>query len=141
MLHMSAEWLQPLIILSLMVAAVVVFTRRNLGSVNTYAGETGRNLILTALLPAPSVLRRLAGPGTDLSSSPLQPWALICHRRRERQDAQSHEQYNGLRHPGLVRDDSHVYGVVMALCIFTGAFWLSPGHSPGTGLFESSCSS
>ncbi|MDU3113503.1 MAG: TSUP family transporter, partial [Megasphaera sp.] len=33
MLHMSAEWLQPLIILSLMAAAVVVFTRRNLGSV------------------------------------------------------------------------------------------------------------
>ena len=43
-------------------------------------------------------------------------------------------QYNGLRHPGLVGDDSlclwrrhgpvHLYGRL---------FWLSPGHSPGTG--------
>ena len=44
---------------------VVVFTRRNLGSVNTYAGETGRNLFLTVLFAlAIGFYDGFAGPGT-----------------------------------------------------------------------------
>lgn len=40
MLHLSAETLQPLVILSLIAAAVFVFTRRGLGQHSSYTGMT-----------------------------------------------------------------------------------------------------
>ncbi|MCH4166730.1 MAG: TSUP family transporter [Megasphaera sp.] len=48
MVSISAQWLQPIIIASLIGTAVFVFTRRNLGSHTTYGGETRRNLALSA---------------------------------------------------------------------------------------------
>ena len=45
MLHMSVAMLQPLVIAALVAVAIFVFSRRDLGSVSTYTGETKKKLI------------------------------------------------------------------------------------------------
>jgi uncharacterized membrane protein YfcA len=65
MVHISAAWLQPIIIIALVVTAVFVFSRRSLGSGSTYAGETRRNLIVSALVAVSiGFYDGFIGPGT-----------------------------------------------------------------------------
>ena len=126
MLHMSAEWLQPLIILSLMAAAVVVFTRRNLGSVNTYAGETGRNLLFTALFAgAIGFYDGFAAPGTGtfliVAFAALGFDFVTAAGNAKMLNLMSNvTAFVILVWSGTIL---YVYGIVMALCIFTGAFF------------------
>ena len=42
MLHLKSEWLQPIIIIALIAAAVFVFSQRQLGAASTYSGNTCR---------------------------------------------------------------------------------------------------
>ena len=43
MLHLKSEWLQPIIIIALIAAAVFVFSQRQLGAASTYSGNTRKN--------------------------------------------------------------------------------------------------
>ena len=45
MIHISANWLQPIVIFALVVAALIVFTQRKLGSPTTYPGETKQTVL------------------------------------------------------------------------------------------------
>lgn len=47
MVSISAHWLQPIIIASLIGTAVFIFSQRKLGCQTTYHGETRRNLVLS----------------------------------------------------------------------------------------------
>ena len=126
MLHLSAEWLQPLIILSLMAAAVVVFTRRHLGSVNTYAGETRKNLFFTVLFAgAIGFYDGFAGPGTGtfliVAFAALGFDFVTAAGNAKMLNLMSNvTAFVILVWSGTIL---YVYGVIMALCIFTGAFF------------------
>ena len=65
MLHMSAAMLQPLVIAALVAVSIFVFSRRDLGSVSTYTGETKKKLIQGAAFAfVIGVYDGFIGPGT-----------------------------------------------------------------------------
>lgn len=65
MLYMSAAVLQPVVIGALVLVAIFVFTRRDLGSHSSYAGETKRKLLLAAAFAfGIGVYDGFVGPGT-----------------------------------------------------------------------------
>ena len=96
MLHLKSEWLQPIIIIALIAAAVFVFSQRQLGAASTYSGNTRKN-VLAALAMASAIgfYDGFIGPGTGTF--------LIV----------------GFAALGF----DYVYGIAMALCIFAGAFF------------------
>lgn len=65
MLHLKSEWLQPIIIIALIAAAVFVFSQRQLGVASTYSGNTRKN-VLAALVMASAIgfYDGFIGPGT-----------------------------------------------------------------------------
>ena len=80
MLHLSAQWLQPIIIAALVATILFVFSRgSSMGAVNTYQGETKKNLALPWPQPALSDFTTVSSvPAREpFSSWPLFPWALI----------------------------------------------------------------
>ena len=125
MLHMSAEWLQPLIILSLMAAAVVVL--RGAISLGQYLCWRDRKKPDSH----GSFCRRhrfydgFAGPGTGpFSSSPLSAlgfdFVTAAGNAKMLNLMSNITAFVILVWSGTIL---YVYGVVMALCIFTGAFF------------------
>ena len=65
MLHMSSQWLQPVIIIALIAAVLIIFFKRNIGAVNTYRGETKKNLLQAmAVAVVIGFYDGFVGPGT-----------------------------------------------------------------------------
>ena len=65
MLHLKSEWLQPIIIIALIAAAVFVFSQRQLGAASTYSGNTRRNVAAAlAMALAIGFYDGFIGPGT-----------------------------------------------------------------------------
>lgn len=82
MLHLKSEWLQPIIIIALIAAAVFVFSQRQLGAASTYSGNTRKNVLAALVMARPSVsMTASSGRGRGLSSSSaLRPWASTSSR-------------------------------------------------------------
>ncbi len=126
MLHMSAEWLQPIIILALIATAVFVFTQRNLGSTNTYKGETKKSLLQSmAAALAIGFYDGFIGPGTGTFL--IVAFAMIgfdfiiaAGNAKILNLVSNITAFVLLVYSGKIL---YVYGVAMAVCIFSGAYF------------------
>lgn len=126
MLQLSARWLQPVIIAALIMTAVFVTWQRSLGTVNTYAGETKENLCKSALFAfAIGFYDGFIGPGTGT-------FLIVCFamlgydfvtsagNAKILNLASNVTAFVLLIYSGQV---IYLYGLLMAVCIFGGAFF------------------
>lgn len=131
MLHLKSEWLQPIIIIALIAAAVFVFSQRQLGAASTYSGNTRKN-VLAALVMASAIgfYDGFIGPGTGTFL--IVGFAALGF---DFVTPQPHEQCDVLRPPHLVGPNPlrlrHRHGPVH-LCRRLLRF--PPGYPPGYGL-------
>ena len=126
MLHLRSEWLQPIIIIALIAAAVFVFTQRQLGAVSTYRGNTRRN-VLAALAMALGIgfYDGFIGPGTGtfliVGFAALGFDFVTAAGNAKILNLMSNmTAFVLLVWWGQIL---YVYGIAMALCIFIGAFF------------------
>ena len=135
MLHLKSEWLQPIIIIALIAAAVFVFSQRQLGAASTYSGNTRKNVV-AALVMASAIgfYDASSGRGRGLPHRRLCGFGLrLRHGCRQCQDPQPHEQCDVLRPPHLVGPDSSTSTASPWPCASLPApssvpAWLSAGY-------------
>lgn len=102
MLHLKSEWLQPIIIIALIAAAVFVFSQRQLGAASTYSGNTRKNVLAALTMALGFDFVTAAGNAKILNlMSNVTSFVLLIWW-------------------GQIL---YVYGIAMALCIFAGAFF------------------
>gem|GEM_PF-19550 len=135
MLYLPSEWLQPIIIVALIAAAAFVFTQRQLGAVSTYSGNTRGN-VLAALVMALAIgfYDGFIGPGTGtfliVGFATLGFDFVTAAGNAKILNLMSNvTSFVLLIWWGQIL---YVYGIAMAVCIFTGAFF-PPGHPPWHG--------
>lgn len=126
MLHLSSEWLQPIIIIALIAAAVIVFTQRRLGAVSTYRGATkGKLLAAAAMALGIGFYDGFIGPGTGtfliIGFAALGFDFVTAAGNAKILNLMS----NLTAFVLLVASGKilYVYGVAMAVCIFAGAYF------------------
>jgi uncharacterized membrane protein YfcA len=126
MLYLPSEWLQPIIIVALMAAAAFVFSQRQLGAVSTYSGNTRGN-VLAALTMALAIgfYDGFIGPGTGtfliVGFTALGFDFVTAAGNAKVLNLMSNvTSFVLLIWWGQIL---YVYGIAMALCIFTGAFF------------------
>lgn len=126
MLHLSADWLQPIIILALIIAAVVVFTQRRLGSTTTYPGETKKTLWQSiAVAFCIGIYDGFIGPGTGtfliITFAMIGFDFIIAAGNAKILNLIS----NVTAFILLVYSEKilYAYGIAMAVCIFLGAYF------------------
>lgn len=126
MLHVSAKWLQPIIILTLIMTAVFVFTQRNLGNTNTYTGETKKSLLQSmAVALTIGFYDGFIGPGTGTFL--IVAFAMIgfdfitaAGNAKILNLVSNITAFIILVYNGKIL---YIYGVTMAVCIFAGAYF------------------
>ena len=126
MLYLPSEWLQPIIIVALIAAAAFVFTQRQLGAVSTYSGNTRGN-VLAALVMALAIgfYDGFIGPGTGtfliVGFATLGFDFVTAAGNAKILNLMSNvTSFVLLIWWGQIL---YVYGIAMAVCIFTGAFF------------------
>ena len=126
MLHLKSEWLQPIIIIALIAAAVFVFSQRQLGAASTYSGNTRKN-VLAALTMALAIgfYDGFIGPGTGtfliVGFAALGFDFVTAAGNAKILNLMSNvTSFVLLIWWGQIL---YVYGIAMALCIFAGAFF------------------
>lgn len=126
MLHLKSEWLQPIIIIALIAAAVFVFSQRQLGAASTYSGNTRKN-VLAALVMASAIgfYDGFIGPGTGtfliVGFAALGFDFVTAAGNAKILNLMSNvTSFVLLIWWGQIL---YVYGIAMALCIFAGAFF------------------
>ena len=126
MLHLKSEWLQPIIIIALIAAAVFVFSQRQLGAASTYSGNTRKN-VLTTLVMASAIgfYDGFIGPGTGtfliVGFAALGFDFVTAAGNAKILNLMSNvTSFVLLIWWGQIL---YVYGIAMALCIFAGAFF------------------
>ncbi len=126
MLQISAEWLQPIIIAALMATAAFVFTRRHMGTVNAYPGETAavviKSLVIAVVI---GFYDGFIGPGTGtfliVSFAMLGFDFVIAAGNAKVLNLMSNvTSFVLVVYWGKVL---YVTGAVMAVCIFIGAYF------------------
>lgn len=126
MLSLSAEWLQPIIIIALIVVAVFVFTQRNLGTTNTYDGDMKKIFVKAAALSvAIGFYDGFAGPGTGtfliVSFAMLGfDFILSAGNAKVLNLVSNVTSFVLMVWTGTIL---YVYGIIMAVSIFIGAFF------------------
>ena len=126
MLYLPSEWLQPIIIVALIAAAAFVFTQRQLGAVSTYSGNTRGN-VLAALVMALAIgfYDGFIGPGTGTFlivgfATFGFDFVTAAGNAKILNLMSNVTSFVLLIWWGQIL---YVYGIAMAVCIFTGAFF------------------
>ena len=126
MLHLSAQWLQPIIIAALVATILFVFSRgSSMGAVNTYQGETKRNLALAmAAAGAIGFYDGFIGPGTGtfliVAFVSLGFDFIIAAGNAKVLNLMSNlTSFVLLVYWGKIL---YIYGAAMAVCLFAGAY-------------------
>lgn len=126
MLCLSAQWLQPIIIASLIGSALFVFSRRHLGSNNTYAGETKKAVLqATATAFFIGLYDGFIGPGTGTFLIVIFAmigfdFVIAAGNAKVLNLMSNLTSFILLVYWGKVL---YVYGIAMAVCILIGAFF------------------
>lgn len=127
MLHLSAQWLQPIIIAALIGTILFVCFRGNtIGSVNTYRGETKKNLVL-AMIAAAAIgfYDGFIGPGTGtfliVAFASLGFDFITAAGNAKALNLMSNvTSFVLLIYYGKIW---YSYGIAMAICLFAGAYF------------------
>ena len=127
MLHLSAQWLQPIIIAALVATILFVFSRgSSMGEVNTHQGETKRNLALAmAAAGAIGFYDGFIGPGTGtfliVAFVSLGFDFIIAAGNAKVLNLMSNlTSFVLLVYWGKIL---YIYGAAMAVCLFAGAYF------------------
>lgn len=126
MMHLSAKWLQPIIIIVLIGTALFVAFHKNLGATSTYKGETKAVLYKTALFATViGFYDGFIGPGTGT-------FLIVCFAMIgfdfviAAGNAKILNLVSNLTGFAIfIYFDKvlYVYGLAMAICIFAGAYF------------------
>lgn len=126
MLYLSSQWLKPIIIAALIGTAIFVTWHRQLGSTNTYHGESRDILIKTGLIAlAIGFYDGFMGPGTGtfliVSFATLGfDFILAAGNAKILNMVSNLTSFVLFIYWGKVL---YLYGIAMAVCIFLGAFF------------------
>ncbi len=126
MIHISANWLQPIVIFALVVAALIVFTQRKLGSTTTYPGETKKTVLQSiAVAFCIGIYDGFIGPGTGtfliIAFAMIGFDFIIAAGNAKILNLVSNlTAFVLLVYSGKIL---YVYGIAMAVCIFIGAYF------------------
>lgn len=127
MLYLSAQWLQPIIIVALIGTVIFVCCRgSSIGAVNTYQGETAKNLALAmAAAAAIGFYDGFIGPGTGtfliVAFASLGFDFIIAAGNAKVLNLMSNvTSFVLLVYWGKIL---YTYGIAMAVCLFAGAYF------------------
>ena len=125
MLHLSSQWLQPIIIIALIGAALFVFGQRSLGAENTYQATAKKTLITVIFAAAIGFYDGFIGPGTGtfliVAFASLGFDFVTAAGNAKILNLTSN--ITSFAIMILWNNVLYVYGIAMAICIFIGAYF------------------